>query len=101
MPTEVLHIVRAGAPVLRTPASDVSLEKVSSAPFQELIAQMVATMRAAPGVGLAAPQIGVSSRVIVLEDRAEYLERLSPQEIAERERVAFPAKVFINPTLVP
>jgi peptide deformylase len=101
MTSEVFPIVRAGAPVLRAPAKDVPLETVSSASFQELIARMVATMRAAPGVGLAAPQIGVSSRLIVLEDRTEYLERLSAQEIAERERVPFSTKVFVNPMVIP
>ncbi len=101
MTAEVLPIVRAGAPVLRTPASDVSLETLRADPFQELIARMIATMRAAPGVGLAAPQIAVSARVIVLEDRAEYLERLAPAQLAERERIAFPVKVFVNPVLTP
>ena len=39
--------------------------------LQTLIDDMVETMRAAPGVGLAAPQIGLSERIIVIE----YLEK--------------------------
>lgn len=62
---------------------------------------MIAAMRRAPGVGLAAPQIGVGLRMIVLEDRAEYLAKVSPEELAERERVAFDVRTFINPTLRP
>lgn len=99
MAAEVLPIVRAGDPVLRTPARDVSIETLRTPEFQQLIARMIATMRAAPGVGLAAPQIGVSSRLIVLEDRAEFLAHLDPEIVAERERVAFPVKVFVNPVL--
>ncbi len=62
---------------------------------------MIETMRAAPGVGLAAPQIGVPLRVIVLEDRPELMTRLNPDEIAERGRVAFGPRVFVNPVLTP
>lgn len=56
-------------------------------------------MRRAPGVGLAAPQIGVPLRVIVLEDREELMTKLTPSERTERERVAFAPRVFLNPKL--
>ena len=62
---------------------------------------MIETMRAAPGVGLAAPQIGVPLRVIVLEDRADLIGRGTPAEAAERGRVPFGPRVFINPVLTP
>ncbi len=62
---------------------------------------MIATMRAAPGVGLAAPQIGVGLRVIVLEDREELQKNLTPTELRERERVPFSTRVFFNPVLKP
>lgn len=60
---------------------------------------MIDTMRAAPGVGLAAPQIGVGLRVIVLEDPELLQSMLADQEKVERQRAAFDLKVFINPTL--
>jgi peptide deformylase len=66
-----------------------------------LLEKMVAAMRAAPGVGLAAPQLGVPWRVLVLEDRAELQASLTAQELAERGRVPVPLRVFINPTLTP
>jgi peptide deformylase len=56
-------------------------------------------MRAAPGVGLAAPQIGESIQLAVIEDRAEYIDDLPPEELAERQRSAIPFHVIINPTL--
>lgn len=94
-------IVQAGAPVLRTPAQDVPVERITTPEFQALINTMIATMRAAPGVGLAAPQIGVPWRVLVLEDPAEFHVSLTAVEKEERERVPVPVRVFINPTLTP
>jgi len=51
-------------PILRRKAHKV--EKIDS-DLKTLITDMIETMRVAPGVGLAAPQVGVPSRVIVVE----------------------------------
>jgi len=53
-----------GDPVLHSPAAPVTRFNDQ---LQELLIDMVDTMRAAPGVGLAAPQIGVSQQVFVWE----------------------------------
>jgi len=58
------EIVVVPDPVLRRKAQKV---RTFDADLQRLIDDMVETMRAAPGVGLAAPQVGVSQRVIVVE----------------------------------
>jgi len=58
------EIVIVDHPVLRKKAKKV--EKVTPE-VRRLIDDMIATMRDAPGVGLAAPQVGVSQRVIVVE----------------------------------
>lgn len=92
-------IVQAGAPVLRARAAEVAPERIAGAEIQELIKRMIAAMRAAPGVGLAAPQLGVPLRVLVLEDTAERMARLTDAERRERERVEVPVRVFINPVL--
>lgn len=94
-------IVQVGAPVLRKRAAEVAPERIASDEIQQLIAAMIAAMRDAPGVGLAAPQLGVSLRVLVLEDRAELMAKLSPAELRERDRVEVPLRVFINPVLRP
>lgn len=94
-------IVQIGAPVLRARAADVPPAEVTSPEIQALIARMIDAMRRAPGVGLAAPQIGVGLRVIVLEDRPELLGKLTDVERTERERVAFGPRVFVNPVLRP
>ncbi len=57
-------IVTLPDPVLRRKAHKVT---VFDRDLQALIDDMVETMQAAPGVGLAAPQVGVSQRVIVVE----------------------------------
>lgn len=94
-------ITQTGAPVLRERAREVTPEQLASPEFKALIARMVEAMRKAPGVGLAAPQLGVSLRVLVLEDRAELQASLSSEELAERERVPVPLRVLVNPTLTP
>jgi peptide deformylase len=57
-------IVTTPDPVLRRKAHKVT---VFDKDLQTLIDDMIDTMREAPGVGLAAPQIGVSQRIIVIE----------------------------------
>lgn len=98
-PGALPDIVQVGAPVLRAGAAEVPVERIATPEFQALIRTMIAVMRAAPGVGLAAPQIGVPLRVIVLEDREELITRINDTERRERERVAFPVRVLVNPVL--
>lgn len=98
-PSTLPPVVQTGAVVLRTRAADVPPERIPTPEFQELLRTMTAVMRAAPGVGLAAPQIGVPLRVIVLEDRDDLMAKTTPAERKERERVAFPRRVFVNPVL--
>jgi peptide deformylase len=76
-----IHPIRiAGDPVLRQKAKKV--KKIDAA-IEKLIDDMVDTMRAAPGVGLAAPQIGVSLRVVVIETPDDGLIPLINPEIVK------------------
>ena len=63
----VRKIVQEGDPVLRTVATDVDLAYLKTEEFSTLIDDMVETMYDARGVGLAAPQIGLSQRIFVAE----------------------------------
>jgi len=56
-------------------------------------------MRDAPGVGLAAPQIGLALQLAVIEDREELLKGLDPETLAERDRKAVPFTVIFNPVI--
>ena len=96
-----LKIVQAGELVLRETARPLSDDEIRSDRIQQLIELMRETMRDAPGVGLAAPQIGESLQLIVIEDRAEYHQALSPERLAEREREPVPFHVLANPVLTP
>jgi len=57
-------IVRYGADVLHQPAAPV---EAVTPEIQKLIDDMIQTMYAAPGVGLAAPQVGVGVRIFVCD----------------------------------
>lgn len=94
-----LTIVQAGEPVLRRPARPLRPNEIRSREIRELIQQMKEAMYAAPGVGLAAPQIGQGIQLAVIEDRPEYTKDWTPEQLAERERKAVPFHVIINPRL--
>jgi peptide deformylase len=95
-----LQITQIGEEVLRAPANELSREEILSTKTQELIEHMRDTMRNAPGVGLAAPQVGVALQLAVIEDREEYHQRLSPAQLSERQRQPIPFHVIINPRIV-
>jgi peptide deformylase len=99
--TAVAPIVLCGDPVLRRPAEPVDPADLRSAGLRRLIARMRATMEAAPGVGLAAPQVGEAVRLAVLSDGPERWSQLSEDEVAARERTAVPFTVLVNPEVVP
>ena len=63
----VLPIVTVGDPVLRERAREVTPEELASPEVQRLIDDMVETMRAAGGAGLAANQVGSLLRIAVAE----------------------------------
>lgn len=95
----ILKIYSAGHPVLRQRARPLSKEEIQSAFIQDLIVNMRETMRDAPGVGLAAPQIGQSLQLTVIEDRVEYHKGLTEAELKERERKPIDFHVVINPEI--
>jgi peptide deformylase len=94
-----LEIKSAGEPVLRQTALKLTREDILSPTTQQLIEQMRETMYKAPGVGLAAPQIGLGLQLAVIEDKSEYLKDIAPNILAERERKPVPFQVIINPVL--
>jgi peptide deformylase len=95
----LLTIVQAGDPVLRRPARPLRPNEIRSREIRELIEQMKETMYAAPGVGLAAPQIGQGIQLAVIEDKPEYTREWTAQQLADRERKPVPFHVIINPRI--
>jgi len=78
-------IIKYGEPVLHAPA--VRVETIDDS-LETLLTDMVQTMYAAPGIGLAAPQIGVALRVIVIdlsvgEDPSQLIQLVNPEVIGK------------------
>src|ERR1700733_14146504 len=94
-----LKIVQVGEAVLRTPARPLTREEVTTDQITRLITDMRETMYDAPGVGLAAPQVGVPLQLAVIEDREDYMKDFSREVLAERERKPVAFHVIINPVL--
>jgi peptide deformylase len=94
-----LKIWQAGEAVLRHRARPLTRDEILSDAVQGLIASMRDTMHDAPGVGLAAPQVGLPFQLAVIEDRRELIEKLPPAQAVERDRRPVPFQVVINPTL--
>jgi peptide deformylase len=95
----LLKIVQSGDRVLRDRARVLSANEIRSKFIQELIDSMRETMRDAPGVGLAAPQIGEPLQLAVIEDRAEYQRNVKAERLALLERRPVPFHVIANPKL--
>ena len=90
------RIVQAGHPVLRAPAQRYE-GQLDDTTLGRLLALMRRTMHAAPGVGLAAPQIGIPLAVAVLEDPGAQ----DPDVERVRERPPLPYRVLVNPRYEP
>nr|WP_314141397.1 peptide deformylase [uncultured Rhodococcus sp.] len=92
----VVPIVAAGHPVLRSGAARYR-GQLDSETLAELIEVMRATMHDAPGVGLAAPQIGIPLQIAVIEDRYD----VGADVARARERTPLPFRVLVNPRYTP
>jgi peptide deformylase len=92
-----LPIVQLGDPVLRQRAEVWDGASPTPSQLRDLVDLMVDTMRTAPGVGVAAPQVGVPLRLAVLEDRWPVGE-----EVAQaRERAPLDLIVALDPSYAP
>ena len=86
----VLEVVEIGHPVLRERATELSAEELASDAVQTLIDDMIETMRAAGGAGLAANQVGETVRVAVAEVDSNPRYPYKPP---------IPLTVFVNPVI--
>jgi peptide deformylase len=89
--TQPLEVAKIGNPILREKAQDVSPDTFDSDELIELVEAMVATMEAEGGIGIAAPQVGRSLALAVVEipvDSARY-----------KDAEPFELEVFVNPKI--
>jgi peptide deformylase len=94
-----LKIVQVGEPVLRQKARALTVEALRNPEIKGLVECMRETMRDAPGVGLAAPQVGVPLQIAVIEDRADLLEAVPRERLVSHGRRPVPFHVIVNPTI--
>jgi peptide deformylase len=92
-------IVQVGAVVLRRPATSIDPRAIGSSELADVIDALEAGLVEAPGVGLAAPQIGVPWRVVLVQDPPEFHTRVSEARLAELERTPVEPYVLINPEI--
>ena len=91
MPTtaKLLPIIKVPAPILRQAA--VPVVEITNG-TRQLLDDMVATMYDAPGIGLAAPQINISQRIIVMDcgkdNKPELIKMINPEIISKSDACA-------------
>lgn len=87
----ILKVTRLGNPVLRKPSEAIPKESIASPELQRLIRDMIDTMHEEDGVGIAAPQLGVSKQLAAIEvhDNRRY-----------PGKPAIPLTILINPRIV-
>lgn len=88
----VRPILSIGHPTLRVRADEVAIEAISTPEAQSLIDDLIDTMRHANGAGLAANQIGVPERIVVMEVTSNPRYPYKPP---------LPLTVAINPVIEP
>jgi peptide deformylase len=85
------QVMQIGHPVLRQPARPLEPDEVGSREIEQLIDDLIETMRAANGAGLAANQVGEPVQVCVIEVR--------PGNVRYPYKPEIPLTVLINPTI--
>ncbi|XP_016989973.1 peptide deformylase, mitochondrial [Drosophila rhopaloa] len=93
------HFTQIGDPVLRQVAEEVPPERIDTKEIDQIIDRMVKVLRHYDCVGVAAPQIGIPLRIIVMEFREGKQEQFKPEIYEERKMSTLPLTVFINPEL--
>lgn len=89
----IRKILRMGNPVLRQMSEDVTEDEVVTKDFKKLIRDMFDTMKHAEGVGLAAPQIGILKKIVVVGSEEESPRYQSSPKVT--------SQIILNPVITP
>lgn len=84
-------MIRLGNPILRTKSKPVSSKELKTKSFQKFLDKLVATCLKNDGVGIAAPQVGINKRVIVVT--------VDPKNPRYENKSPFPLTIVINPKI--
>ena len=85
----VLKVTKLGNPVIRKACEAIPKEALGTAALQKFIDEMIETMHACEGVGIAANQVGVSKQLAVIEAKQD-----------ARAEKPIPLIVLINPRIL-
>ena len=86
---KILKIREIGDPVLSKKSSEIDVRNINSEVI-DIIEDLKATLEFGTGLGIAAPQIGINKRIIVIGAKKENIKYNDPEEI--------PITAMINPT---
>lgn len=87
-----LEVIKMGHPTLREISKSISQEEVENIETQKFIDDLIETMKAQNGAGIAAPQVGVLKRIFIMECKN------NPRYPDNNQ---FPLSVLINPEIIP
>jgi peptide deformylase len=93
----VREVIKMGHPTLRVKAEPVPAEEIQTEEFKALVQDMFETMEAEEGIGIAAPQIGISKQVAIVgvpKENPRY-----PEVEEDEEDFGFDILVVINPKI--
>lgn len=82
----ILPITKKGAPVLHRPSETVADDEFGTPELRTLVTNMLESMRAAKGVGIAAPQIGVGKRIFIAESPDGPIALVNPSFVKKSGR---------------
>ncbi|HJQ09389.1 MAG TPA: peptide deformylase [Candidatus Saccharimonadales bacterium] len=95
----LLDVAQVGKSTLRDTAKKVTVSNIKAGKTQQLIDLMIATLRAKPGVGLAAPQVGEPLRIIIVEDKKQYQDNVPKELLAYQKRKPVKLHAIVNPEI--
>lgn len=87
----VREVMKMGRENLRRPSRALSAEEIRSDPVRQLVTDMMETMQALDGLGIAAPQVGENLRVVIVST--------NPDNPRYENVPAFPPTVLFNPAI--
>lgn len=88
----MLQVIRLGHPKLRMKSQSVRKSSLSGKRVQTFLDNLAKTCLASNGVGIAAPQVGVNKRIIVVH--------VDPKNPRYRQKNPFPLTIVINPKII-
>lgn len=96
----MLTVLTDGDPKLELVSKPATIEQIRRGDFRELTRGMHNILKTAPGIGLAAPQVGVMIRFIVTEDTEDRMKHLSAERRREINRHPVGFKALFNPEII-